>query len=42
MAKVQLSLEGKLLAEYPLDKERMIFGRRSRCDVYIDLSLIHI
>lgn len=36
MAKVQLSLEGKLLAEYPLDKERMIFGRRSRCDVYID------
>jgi hypothetical protein len=36
MAKVQLSLEGKLLAEYPLDKERMTVGRRSRCDVHID------
>lgn len=36
MAKVQLSLEGKLLAEYPLDKERTVVGRRSRCDVHID------
>lgn len=36
MAKIQLSLEGKLLAEYALDKERMVLGRRSRCDMHID------
>lgn len=36
MAKLHFSLDGKLLAEYPIDKERMTIGRRSRNDIYID------
>ncbi len=36
MAKLRFSLEGKQLAEYTIDKERMTIGRRPSCDVHID------
>lgn len=36
MAKLHFSLDGNLLAEYPIDKERITIGRRSRNDIYID------
>ncbi len=36
MAKLILSLDGVLLGEYPLDKERITVGRRSANDIHID------
>jgi pSer/pThr/pTyr-binding forkhead associated (FHA) protein len=36
MAKLQLSLDGGLLGEYSLDKERVTIGRRPDNDIHID------
>ncbi len=36
MAKLVLSLNGKILAEYPLDQQRVTLGRKSYNDVRID------
>lgn len=36
MAKLVLSLDGSLLNEYPLDKERISIGRRPTNDIHID------
>ncbi len=36
MVKLILSLDGALLGEYPLDKERITIGRRSANDIHID------
>jgi FHA domain len=36
MAKLQFSLEGSVLGEYELDKERITIGRRAGNDIHID------
>lgn len=36
MAKLVLTLEGDFLAEFPLDKQRLIIGRRPSCDIRLE------
>lgn len=36
MAKLNFSLDGRLIAEYPLNKERLTIGRRPSNDIHID------
>jgi pSer/pThr/pTyr-binding forkhead associated (FHA) protein len=35
-AKIILSMDGSVIQEYPLDKERMTIGRKSHNDIVID------
>jgi len=35
-AKLILSMDGAVLREYPLNKERMTFGRKEHNDIVID------
>ena len=42
MAKLILSVDGTVLREFNLTKERTTLGRKPHNDIPIDLSLIHI